>query len=237
MVNPLTRFRPKGRQLDRLVARFTGQGSGTSPPCRLPRARYTVFVTYDPREAVRAFVFADAKGRRWPDWRGLPAAGEVTAPLVQGLLPAGTYRAEVETATPTCGYDIQVVLNSMQSWRAVPAACRPRSSPPNAATVRGDGSQTLLVEQTGRYRGDWWVGEPAVHRRVIHPYTLRLRAADGHDLELGTGGDVGGRRVDRRINPVFLSAGVWTVEMEANVPWELTVSPIVEPTGGGSRGF
>jgi hypothetical protein len=190
-------------------------------------------VRYEPGEAVRAFAIADEQGRRWPDWRGLPAPGEVIAPLVQELLPAGIYRAQVETATPSCGWDIQVVLNSMQSWRAVPAAWQPLSSPPNAATVHSGGSQALLVEQTGEYRVDWWLGERAVHPRVFHPYTLRLRAADGHGVELGAGGEKGGRR----INPVFLSAGDWTVEMTANVPWELTVSPLVGPTGGGARGF
>jgi hypothetical protein len=60
-----------------------------------------------------------------------------------------------------------------------------------------------------------------------------LRAADGHVVELG-GADA---TRDHRVGSAFLGAGEWTVEMITRLSWELVVSPVVGPTGGGARGF
>lgn len=232
-MNPLARVPRRGRQIDRLVARFTGHGTMITSPFQLPRARYTVFVHCDPADAVRAFALADAAGRRWPDWHGLPPPGNVTAPVVQELLRSATYHLVIETATDSCSWDIQVVLNSMQSWAAPPRPWTPAAPPPPAVTVNSDGVTTLVVERTGQYSVDWWLGEPGIRPRVMYPYTLALRAGDGHTLDLGAGD---GRR-DHRIGSVFLGAGEWVVEMTAQTPWGLSLNPMVGPTGGGSWAF
>jgi len=66
----------------------------------------------------------DSSGRGFPDWTSIPvAAGEVTAPLVQAVIPAGNYRMAIE-ASPDCAWQAQVVLNSMLSWEAPPGAFR-----------------------------------------------------------------------------------------------------------------
>ena len=219
--------------MDRLVARFIGHGSMISSAFRLPVGRYTVFVDYDPADAVHALALTDGAGRRWPDWNGLPAPGLVTAPIVQELLPSGRYRIEIETSIAACSWDIQVVLNSMQAWAILPRPWKPLLPPPSRVTVSGAGSTTLRVERTGTYSIDWWLVGPGLEPGPRHPYALRLRAGDGHTVELG-GGD---ERGDHRIGSAFLGAGAWEVEMTADTAWELTVSPIVGPTGGGAWGF
>jgi hypothetical protein len=159
----------------------------------------------------------------------------VLAPLVQEVFPSDTYRIEIETALESCGWDVQVVLNSMQSWAIVPPAWKPPVAPPSSVSVRSTDARTLTVAQTGEYRVDWWLGgrsgDPiAAHR---HRYALRLRAADGHEVELGAADGVHDRRIDR----AFLSNGEWAVDMTAGSPWELTITPVVGPTGAGARGF
>lgn len=163
----------------------------------------------------------------------MPSPGDVTAPIVQELLPSGTYHVEIETAIDACSWDVQVVLNSMQSWARPPQPWKPLGTPPSAVSVSSGGAATLVVERTGRYSVDWWLGYPGIHPRVRHPYTLVLRAADGHKLDLGTGG----RDRDRRVGSAFLGAGEWVVEMTAETSWEVSVRPIVGPTGGGAWGF
>jgi hypothetical protein len=173
-------------------------------------------------------------GRSWPDWTGLPAAGFVTAPVVQELLPADMYHVEVETSTLTCAWDVEVVLNSMQSVGRAPPEWQPPSPPPAVARVHSDGPSSLSLGRTGTYMVDWTVGDDGPGpRRVIQPYSLRLRAADGHGVDLGAATEGGERRIDR----VFLGAGQWVVEMETDVRWECMLTPVVGPTGGGSRGF
>ena len=229
----LDRFPRRGRQIDSLVARFIGHGSMISSAFRLPRARYTVFVDYDPADAVTAFAVVDADGRRRPLWDGLPSPGKVTAPLVQELLPSGVYRIEIGTDMDACSWDVQVVLNSMQSLAQPPRRWMPPATPPSPITVSSGDAATLIVERTGRYTVDWWLGEPGISPRVMHPYKLALRAGDGHKLDLGAGD----HRRSHRIGSVFLGAGIWAVEMTAEASWELSVSPMVGPMGGGAWGF
>ncbi|HEY7926883.1 MAG TPA: hypothetical protein VIG86_05605 [Candidatus Dormibacteraeota bacterium] len=221
------------RQIDRLVVRQRGAGTAATAPFWLPHARYTVFNDYDPAEAVESFAIVDQRGRRWPDWAAIPApVAVVTAPLVQEELPAGLYHVEVGTATPTCAWDVQLVLNSMLALRRAPRAWRSLSEVPEVITIRSSDAPVLRVAQTGRYDAVWTVGEAAL-RPAIHPYSLALRAADGHVVQMGAASASGGRRV----NPFFLGAGEWTVEMITSEPWELVISPVVGPTGGGARGF
>jgi hypothetical protein len=221
------------RQIDRLVARERGAGTAATVPFRLPRARYTVFNDYDPADAVNSFAIVDQRGRRWPDWAKIPApVGMVTAPLVQEELPAGVYHIEVGTMTPTCSWDVQVVLNSMMSLRIRPPEWRSSSAVPEVVRARSGNASVLRVTQTGRYDAAWTVGRPSV-RPAIRPYSLALRAADGHVVELG-GADA---TSDHRVGSAFLGAGEWTVEMTTSEPWELMLSPVVGPTGGGARGF
>lgn len=232
-MNSLIRLPRPGQQMDRLVARFIGHGSMISSAFRLPTARYTVFVDYDPADAVHAFALSDGAGRRWPDWKGMPSPGAVTAPIVQEPLPSGRYRVEIETTMAACSWDIQVVLNSMQAWAIPPRSWKALPPPPPAVTVSGAGSPTLPVERMGNYSLDWWLGEPGLHPVRRHSYALRLRAGDGHTVELGGGDDRG----DHRVGAAFLGAGAWEVEMTAQAAWELTVSPMVGPMGGGAWGF
>jgi hypothetical protein len=208
-------------------------------PFRLPRARYTVFNDCDPADAVESFAIVDQRGRRWPDWSAIPApAGDVKAPLVQEELPAGLYHIELGTTTPTCSWDVQVVLNYMLSWRPPPRAWQSGAQVPDVITVRSGDAPVLRVIQTGRYDGVWTVGDDVWKtgqgpRPVIHAFSLDLRATDGHVVEMGGANATHGHRV----NPFFLGAGEWTVEMITSDPWELMLSPVVGPTGGGARGF
>jgi len=221
------------RQVDRLVACERGAGTTSTVPFRLPRARYTVFNRYDPGEAVTSFAIVDEDGQRWPDWAAISApVGDVMAPLVQHELRAGVYHIEISTTMPTCSWQVQVVLNSMMALRRLPPEWRPSSAAPEVVRVRSGDPPILRVTQTGQYDAGWTVGEASV-RPAFHPYSLELRAADGHVVQLGAASAMG----DRRAGYVFLGAGQWTVEMITNVPWELVVTPVVGPTGGGARGF
>lgn len=60
------------------------------------------------------------------------------------------------------------------------------------------------------------------------PYSLDLRAADGHAIHLGAATATRGHRV----GPHFMGAGAWTVEMNTELEWEFVLAPVV-----GSRRF
>jgi hypothetical protein len=93
---PLSRF----VQIDRLAVVKTGAGPTTTAPFRLPYARYSVFVNYDPPTAVNSFALVDDQGQRLPDWSTIPVdVGEVSAPLVQYELRTGDYRLVIGTTT------------------------------------------------------------------------------------------------------------------------------------------
>ncbi|HEX4754499.1 MAG TPA: hypothetical protein VH661_01945 [Candidatus Dormibacteraeota bacterium] len=192
-----------------------------------------MFNHYDPVEAALWFAIVDHRGRRWPDWASIPApVGMVSAPLVQEELPAGLYHLEVGTTTSTCAWEVQVVLNAMMALRIPPPEWRSSSGVPDVVGVRSSDAPVLHLTQTGWYDAVWTVGEPSV-RPAIRPYLLALRAADGHVVEMGAANATHGHRA----NPCFLGAGEWTVEMITGEPWELMLSPVVGPTGGGARGF
>jgi hypothetical protein len=222
------------RQIDRLVRRETGNGSATTEPFRLPRGRYTVFVNYDPPEAVRSFGLVHLANGAIPNLNatGADRVGDTSAPIVQQELLAGRYRIDVGTDSPSCSWDVQVVLNSMLTWGRAPQAWRPSVAPPKPITVRSGENPVFLLARTGRYNADWTVG-PGRSQHVTHPHSLVLRAADGHAVHLGAAnGDRGYRR-----NPHFLGAGEWTVEMTTDVEWELLIAPVVGALGGGTHDF
>ncbi len=178
---PLSRF----VQIDRLAMVKTGAGPTTTASFRLPHARYTVFVDYDPPTAVTSFALLEDQGRALPDWSSITAdVGEVMAPLVQHELPTGNYRLVIGTTTPTCAWMVHVVLNSILSWQAPPRPWRPSSPPPEEILVRSGESPVFRVAQTGRYDVSWTVGEDQVEGHPIRPYWLDLRATDGHAIHL-----------------------------------------------------
>src|SRR5438270_3985511 len=121
---PLSRF----IQIDRLVTVLVGMGSVTSSPLYLPRARYTIFMAYDPPAAVQSVSLVDSLGRGLPDWASVPVpAGDVIALLVQHELGEGNYRMAIE-ASADCAWEAQVVLNSTLSWET-PSRAFQRTSP------------------------------------------------------------------------------------------------------------
>ncbi len=221
-------------QIDRLVARHTGQGSTTTPWFSLPHARYTVFVEYDPPEAVQSFVLYSQKSGQIPSLNaaGANRAGDVSAPVVQQELDAGKYRVVIRALSATCSWDVQVVLNSLLSWRPAPRAWRASVAPPDVIVVRSGDDPGFVLNRTGRYEPEWAVG-PSSPRHAIHPHSLDLRAADGHAVHLGAATTGGGHR----IGLVFLGAGQWTVEMTTQMGWEFRLTPVVGPTGGGAHAF
>ncbi|HLB78230.1 MAG TPA: hypothetical protein VJO72_14465 [Candidatus Dormibacteraeota bacterium] len=231
---PLSRF----VQVDRLVTAHTGAGTTKTPPCRLPHGRYTVFAAYDPPVAVRSLAVVDERGHALPDWGAIGAApGEVVAPLVQHVLPTGSYHLEVDTWTPTCAWMVQVVLNSMLSWEAPPRAWRPSLPPPTSAEVHRGQEPRFRLAQTGLYNidltvGDWGVGT-AWFGASLNPYSLDLRATDGHVIHIGHATE----SVGSSSNPLFLGAGEWTVEIKTGSEWRLVIAPVIGPHGGGSRAF
>ncbi len=230
----MTRAFHRSVQIDRLVMLKAGVGSMTTSPFRLPRARYTVFVRYDPSEAVRSFALVDERHHRIPDWSAIGAdVGDVAAPLVQHELHAGRYRVELDTSSPTCSWQVQVVLNSMLSWRSPPPAWRSSLPPPGTITVSSGQDPSFRVARTGPYDPSWTVGTDQV-RHQIHLYSLDLRVADGHAVHLGAGTPTGSYG---RTGLVFLGAGDWTVEMKTTVDWTFVLTPVLGPTGGGSQGF
>jgi hypothetical protein len=200
----------------------------------LPHGRYTIFVDYDPPDAVRRFQLVGVHGRSWPDWSQIPVqAGEVSAPLVQEELIGGTYRLLIDTTTQTCSWSVQVVLNTPLSRAKPPAPWHSPSQAPEPVTVRSGEPGTFQVLQTGRYLVDWRIGLASERRSPIQRYSLRLRAADGHEIEMGQAAD----RHDHRIDGAFLGAGIWTVDMQTSADWELTITPFLGPLGGGAVGF
>jgi hypothetical protein len=223
-----------GAQIDRLVARQTGSGSTTTASFSLPRALYTVFVAYDPPESVKSFAVVRQQDGPVPNSNavGVRRAGDVIAPLVQHELPAGSYHVEIGTLSRTCSWDVQVVLNKMLSWRRPPRAWKPSAAPPHVIRMRSDDDPTFLLTQTGRYEPSWTVG-PDPRQHASHPYSVDLRAADGHTVHLGVATATGGRSVGF----LFLGAGQWTVEMKTDFEWEFALTPVVGPTGGGARAF
>ena len=223
---PLSRF----VQIDRLVTVETGAGTTETPPFRLRHGRYTVFAWYDPPVAVRSLTVVDERGHGLPDCGAIPVApGEVVAPLVQHVLPTGMYHVEVETWTPICAWMVRVVLNSMLSWEAPPPAWRPSLPPPQTTGLQSGREPRFRLAQTGLYDieltiREWRSGAPWFGGSV-NPYSLDLRASDGHVLHLG------------QSTPLFLGAGEWTVEMKTSDAWHLGIVPVIGPTGGGARGF
>jgi hypothetical protein len=230
---PLSRF----VQIDRLVTVQTGAGTTKTSTFRLRHGRYTVFADYDPPVAVRSLAVVDERGQALPEWGSLAAApGEVVAPLVQQVLPKGAYHLEVETRTPTCSWMVQIVLNSMLSWEAPPRAWRSSLAPPDRIDMRRGQRPSFRLVQTGLYDidlklGDWTVGGPRF--RQIVPYSLDLRAGDGHSIHFGHATTFRGESS----SPIFLGAGDWTVEMNTTSDWQLGILPVIGPRGGGTRAF
>lgn len=231
---PLSRF----VQIDRLVTAQTGAGTTRTPPFRLPHGRYTVFAAYDPPVAVRSLAVVDERGHALPDWGAIGAApGEVVAPLVQHVLPTGIYHLEVETWTPTCAWMVQVVLNSMLSWEAPPRAWRPSLPPPQTTELQSGQEPRFRLAQTGLYDiqltiGEWRFGAPWFGGS-LNPFSLDLRATDGHAIHIGHATESEGRSS----SPFFLGAGQWVVEMRTSSEWHLVIAPVIGPHGGGSRAF
>lgn len=232
---PLSRF----IQIERLVTVLSGAGTQTTRPFYLPHARYTVFPRADPERAARAFALLDQDGNGVrDDWSRLPPnVMGLSVPLVQHPLKAGTYQLTIETTGPSCAWEMQVVLNSMLSWEAAPKAWRPSQPPPPPITLRRDELPEFRIVRTGHYMFDFSIdgfdGTPGTSRKRFCPYRLGLRAADGHRVHLGEGGE------NRASWPsgAFLGAGQWSVEMETDCDWELTIKPRVGPSGGGARWF
>jgi hypothetical protein len=231
---PLSRF----VQIDRLATVETGAGTTATRPIRLPHGRYTVFASYDPAVEVRSLTLVDERGHALPDWAAIPAApGEVVAPLVQHVLPTGMYHLEVETRTPTCSWMVQVVLNSMLSWEAPPRAWVPLLPPPKTITVHSGEEPRFRLAETGLYDiqltiGDWRLGAPWFGGS-LNPFSLDLRATDGHAIHIGQATESEGGSS----NPLFLGAGEWTVEMKTGSEWHLVIAPVIGAHGGGSRAF
>jgi hypothetical protein len=221
-------------QIDRLVARHTSHGSATTPWFSLPHARYTLFVECDPPEAVQSLALHRRTSGPVPSLNaaGAERAGDVSAPLVQQQLNAGEYRVEIRTLSAACSWDVQVVLNSMLSWRPAPRAWRAPVPPPDVIVVRSGGDPGFLLSQTGRYEPEWTVGPSPPGYKFV-PHSLDLRAADGHAVHLGAGTTTRGHRVGL----VFVGAGRWTVEMTAPMEWEFRLTALVGPTGGGAHAF
>lgn len=235
---PLSRF----IQIDRLVTVLTGAGTQTTPAIHLPHARYTVFPEADPERAARSFAFVDQAGYGVrADWSNFPPdVLGLSVPLVQHELNAGSYRLTIETASPTCAWRVQVVLNSMLSWAAPPPAWRQTLPPPAPIVLRRGDKPAFRVDQTGPYvmkfvldgfdpgSVDW--------RREIQrmcPFELNLRAADGHMVHLGRGTEESAEWP----TGAFLGAGGWSVEIDTAGEWQLSIAPQVGPSGGGTRWF
>jgi len=203
----------------------------------LPHARYTVFMAYDPPEAVRSVSLIDRTGRGAPDWSSVPvAAGEVIAPLVQHELRGGSYQLRVD-AVAGCAWMAQVVLNSMLSWEAPPRVWRPSQPPPQPINLRSGEPPEFRIARTGHYAFDLSVGgfysdQHSFPERFC-PFSLGLRAADGHRIQLAEGGEASASWPSWR----FLGAGAWHVVMETECEWRLVVRPLVGPSGGGARWF
>jgi hypothetical protein len=232
---PLSRF----IQIDRLVTVLTGAGTHTTRPFYLPHGRYTVFPTAEPERAARAFALLDQFGNGvGDDWsRFPPDVMGLSVPLVQHELNAGAYRLTIEATGPGCAWEVQVVLNSMLSWEAPPKAWRPSLPPPSPITVRHGGPQEFRIARTGHYMFAFSIGgfdgQPGTFPDRFCPFSLGLRAADGHRVHLGDGGET----TARWPSGLFLGAGAWTAEMETDCDWELTIKPRVGPSGGGAHWF
>lgn len=214
-----------------------GAGTTLTAPFRLPHGRYTVYAFYDPEDAVRSFNFVDDEGHALPDWNSGSIPVSFVAPLVQQVLPAGSYHLELETATGTCSWMVQVVLNSMLSWEAPPHACRSPLPPSDRIELTRSQARTFRIAQTGFYDirltvGDWEIGAPWFGN-ALQPYSLNLRAADGHTIHIGHATGSTGRST----SGAFLGTGGWVVEMDTSSDWHLVITPVIGPHGGGTRAF
>jgi hypothetical protein len=233
---PLSRF----IQIDRLVTVLTGLGSATSPPLYLPHGRYTLFMAYDPPAAVRSLSLIDRSGRGFPDWTSIPvSAGDVIAPLVQHAVPAGNYRMAIE-ASSDCAWQAQVVLNSMLSWEAPPAAFHRRLARPAPILLGNDKNPDFRTEQTGTYAMELTLGDFAPHvaqqpvPEALCPFELGLRAVNGHHLHLARATE---SNASWPPSFVFLGARDWRVEMKTECTWGLVIKPMVGSSGGGAYWF
>jgi hypothetical protein len=226
---PLSRY----FQIDRLIAKFAGKGTETLNGLKLPRGRYTVFLHVDPGDGVMSFAL-DSDGFRvfdeWLHWDGLGC------PLVQAELPSDSYALTVATRHPTASWEVQVILNSLLSWGRPPAPWRSATAIPSTIALSKGSSREFVIPQTGAYDLDLVIdGFDRSAQRLparFCDFNLGLRASDGHRLLLG-GGE--GKRMSWPIT--FLGEGQWTVEMQTECEWSLTIRPMIGPSGGGAQWF
>lgn len=228
---PLSRF----FQIDRLIQVLSGSGTQTTSSFYLPRGRYTVFVHIDRDHAVNFFEFTSDQGFRVrdDDWLW----DQMGAPLVQKMVPAGTYQIALSVRTPSVCWRAQVVLNSMLSWEAPPAPWHQRLAPPSPVALGSGVSAGFHIPQTGDYavelNVDGFDGTRGTFPDAFCPFRLTLCAADGHTVRLAEGGD----KTASWPSWTFLGAGDWTVVMETSCVWSMTLKPKVGPSGGGARWF
>ena len=230
---PLSRF----VQIDRLVARYTGIGSQTTAPVKLPHARYTVFINGDRLNEVRAFTLQDEHDVVLVDdhnWGRIPPNHIfMPIPLVQHEVPTGRYRMSIGTVTAACAWEIQVVLNSMMSWQTTPRPWRRTVPLPDAIRVRSGEKAQLRIARTGLYNIYLLVEEEADEKKRFAPFTLQLEASDGYRVDLAQSDGFGLGTTEF----VFLGAGDWSVRMSSQTDWQLGLMPRTGPMGGGAQAF
>ncbi len=221
-------------QMDRLIAKFVGKGTQTVDGLQLLRGRYTVFLHVDPRDGVTSFTLDGAGFRvfdEWLHWEGLGC------PLVQAEIPSGRYALTVATRHQSVSWEVQVILNSLLTWRRPPKPWLSRAAIPSTIALSKRSSRELVIPQTGTYDLDLVIdgfdGSVATLPEQFCAFNLGLRASDGHRVPLAEGD---GKRMSWP-SFTFLGEGQWNVEMQTECEWSLTIRPMIGPSGGGAQWF
>ena len=226
-----------GAQLDLLLRTVTGSGAQTTSSAHFPHARYTFFAWSDPTSCLDDIELVDAGGGLWGGAvydSGDMRTSHPSRSLVQTDVPDGDYRLRVTVVAPGCSWMLEEVLNSMSTTEPAPSP-QPLSTAPDGVPVVTDATTPIPILATGLYSVRWSL---TLRNGALCQSSLALRRSTG-ELEVlslpatsgGGSGTTGGE------NEMFLIAGPRTVAGSSTCAWQVSVSPVIGPLGGGTQGF
>lgn len=245
----------QGQKLDINYATTTGVGSTTVASINLPHGRYTFFTYADPPNCLESVALLDHAGKAISDDAtqriatvptdlppGAPSIAanslgmQMVPTFVQQELQSGSYGLKVTARTPGCAWGIEQILNYMLSNEAPLRPVNPPSAP-NVNVSLGNSSSDLhfAIPVTGFYEVRWSVTPcDRYSADLVRSGGGTAHLEDGTAATVQPGSVIGPQSSD---SFAFMAAGDWTAQVATRCFWQLQVTPLRGPRGGGSQGF